>query len=141
MWNRDHTVIKETPSIKLAFIVSTKEETFKIREACYKVSEGLLRNSDFKKEFGVYPTDIHLVGETSKIDNTFIQSYIDFKEIKTSESVGFKRSFKCFCGHEFGLDYTETILHPTGLSSWDCLMAKLGCPEYAIVINILPYEN
>lgn len=141
MLERQMTVIKETPSLKLALIVSTKEETDIIKECCAGVSEGFMKHSQFREKFGVSSTDIHLVGDTSKINNGFIQSYIDCKEIKTSESNGFKKSYKCFCGHDYGLDYKTTILHPTGLSSWDCLMAKLGCPQYAIVINILPYEN
>lgn len=55
------------------------------------------------------------------------------KTIKNPLNNRVERSYKCFCAKPFNLeDMTE---HRTPIESWNCLMIRIGEPQYAIVIE------
>lgn len=55
------------------------------------------------------------------------------KTIKNPLNNRIERSYKCFCAKPLNLeDMTE---HRTPLESWNCLMIRIGEPQYAIVIE------
>lgn len=45
-------------------------------------------------------------------------------------------AYKCFCCDSLNIE--NVLEHKTPVSSWQCLMLKLGEPEYAIVLEIKP---
>lgn len=54
----------------------------------------------------------------------------------TTNAITEKRepAYKCFC---CGLTNIESVLeHKTSIDSWNCLMIRIGEPEYAIVLEI-----
>lgn len=55
------------------------------------------------------------------------------KTIKNPLNNKIERSYKCFCAKPLNLeDMTE---HRTPLESWNCLMIRIGEPQYAIVVE------
>lgn len=55
------------------------------------------------------------------------------KTIKNPLNNKIERSYKCFCAKTLNLeDMTE---HRTPLESWNCLMIRIGEPQYAIIVE------
>lgn len=55
------------------------------------------------------------------------------KTIKNPLNNKIERSYKCFCAKPFNL--TDMTEHKTPLESWNCLMIRIGEPQYAIVVE------
>lgn len=55
------------------------------------------------------------------------------KTIKNPITNTIEQSYKCFCAKPLNLE--DVTSHKTPISSWDCLMIRIGEPEYAIVIE------
>lgn len=55
------------------------------------------------------------------------------KTIKNPINNHIEKSYKCYCAKPINLeDMTE---HKTPLESWNCLMIRIGEPQYAVVIE------
>lgn len=55
------------------------------------------------------------------------------KTIKNPFNNKIERSYKCFCAKLLNL--TNMTEHKTPLESWNCLMIRIGEPQYAIVVE------
>lgn len=55
------------------------------------------------------------------------------KTIKNPLNNKIERSYKCFCAEPLNL--TDMTEHKTPLESWNCLMIRIGEPQYAIVVE------
>ena len=133
-------VIKETTAVKYCFFPLTKEATEELDNDAEAYYKGNMTIVEFKTKWGVVPTIIIMHGDVSDIDSATIHPYLDHVDIKQPEDV-FRKSYKCFCGHCFGLDYTKQILHGSALDSWKCLMTKLENCKYGAILNLFNYEE
>ena len=88
----------------------------------------------FVDKYGFKHTQIILDGDT----------YISANDKKTLEAINsilsrilphpkIERSYKCFCAKPLNL--TDMTEHKTPLESWNCLMIRIGEPQYAIVVE------
>lgn len=97
----------------------------------------------FVEKYGFKHTEMILDGntyidsnnkETLEIINPILSHILPHpKTIKNPINNHIERSYKCFCSKPLNLeDLTE---HTTPLSSWNCLMIRVGEPEYAIILE------
>ena len=141
MFNFDnYTIIKNTTAVKYCFFPLTKEEFEELDSDVEKYYSGKLTLVEFKTKWGVAPTVIILHGDVTDVDSNTIAPYLDSADIKQPNE-SFRKSYKCFSGEEFGLDYTKQILHGTAFDSWSCLMIKQNNCKYGAILNLFDYEK
>ena len=134
------TVIKDTSAVKYCFFPLTKEQVKELDNDIEVYYKGNMTIVDFKNKWGVAPTIIIMHGDVSDVDSNILHPYIDNVDIKQAEDI-FRKSYKCFSGEAFGLDYTKQILHGSALDSWNCLMIKLENCKYGAILNLFDYEK
>lgn len=132
----DMVVTKETPVDKYAFIPITKEQYLVFDNFNSQYHNGLITSDAFIEKFGYSPLAFVLHGETAGADSEMIRPYIDCVDVKESEIHTHRKSYKCFCGAKFGLDYTKQVLHGTAFDAWNCLLTFCNNPKYGIVLNL-----
>lgn len=103
---------------------------------------GQFEVNKFTNKWGFSPNQILMQGETyinqnDKEDFDFFVKVIQRifpKVVKKDETTGTtKEYYKCWCAKP--LNVTELADHRTPLESWNCLMIRLGEPQYAIVLE------
>lgn len=127
-------VIKKSDFENIGFLPIDEELYKEIDEATELFYKNKIKIVDFKEKYKYHPLAFLLYGETDIVNSNLISKYIDCVDLKEGErSV---TSYKCFCGHKFGLDYKTTILHRSALDSWRCLLASTNNPKFAVIINL-----
>ena len=96
---------------------------------------GKMTLTKFNEKYGFNIFSVLGYGKTDEgIDSNFTKNLFDSADITVDEKT--YKSYKCFCGEPFGLNYKEQVLHGSTVSSWNCLMTKLNNPEYVLVFNL-----
>lgn len=104
-------------------------------------------NKFFIDKYGINIKSILAFGETNTISETFLQSFIPFVNIVIEEKDRSKptvvrkiRSAKCYQQEDY--DYANAlhdkstcglVIHESCLSSWLCILEKLGKPTHTII--------
>ena len=138
---KDAVIIKNSSTSKLAFIPVLHSTIIDIDSDYESYCSGKLKREEFQTKYGISPNDLILFGDTTSVTSASICNYLDCADVKETEEIKFRKSYKCFCGHAHGLDYTKQVLHPVALSSWKCLLTYTDLPRYAVIINAKGYEK
>lgn len=137
---KNQVVIKNTKTVKYCFVPLTEKQLKELDNDTKAYFENNMLSVDFETKWNVSPTSIIMHGDVSDITSSEIHPYLDYVDIKQPEDV-FRKSYKCFSGEAFGLDYTKQILHGSALDSWNCLMIKLDNCKYGAIVNIFSNEE
>lgn len=137
-------LINTLPKGNKVYICPMTEEEYK---AFYKDLSGLSSQANvnrFTDKYGFRHTNVVLDGETylnlnNKDEIESIRPILKHilphpkwvKHYLTNNTV--TQSYKCFCVETLGLD--DVTEHRTEIESWNCLMIRLGEPQYAIVVE------
>ena len=121
---------------KIGVLAITEEEHLELADDIKLYWAGKLSLDKFKEKYGFEYLDMILYGNVHEgLTSSVLQELIGYEDVMIDETKTCK-SYICFCGKPYGLDYRKRILHSSPLSSWDCLMIYMNKPDYAIVFNL-----
>ena len=137
---QEAVVMKTTTINEIAFVSLSHKDMLELDADFELYLSGKMKWNTFKDKYNISPNDIYLYGDTTTVTSDTISNYLDCADIKETESMRFRKSYICFCGQKHGLDYTKSVLHPTAISSWKCLLTYKQLPNYGVIFNIKPYR-
>lgn len=132
-------IINENPII-IGVVPISKLEYIELANDYNEYYSGKLTLGKFEKKNGFDLYSMLSFGNPkegsngNKLKSSDVDTFIENTSIKTSDGKNFK-SYRCFCGEHFDLDYKKEVLHPSALSAWNCLIQNIGNPDYIIVFN------
>ena len=135
----DIVIIKDK-NPKIGVLPITEEESKELEQDIELYFNGKLKLYDFIIKYKFQPLHAIMFGNTNDVTSNDLQGYIDFTDVIV-DGLKSRRSYKCFCGENFGLDYKKEILHGSSYDSWRCVMTKLNNPKYAVILNLTSIEN
>lgn len=121
--NRTHTVLKSEPTYEYRFYISDSSEI--------KIIE--------RGNFNIFPNEeIIAYGNTKLSEKTAIEVLESPKFIINLYSNKTEKTWKCYCCPD---ELFNKIGHRTAINAWDCLMVKLGNPEFGIITKFKKYDT
>jgi hypothetical protein len=100
-----------------------------------------LANKFFIKEFKTDVKNIIAFGKSSEVSEAFLEGFIPFVTVSHGQEI--IKSAKCYNSFDpdeykrsmYNLSTCGLVVHETCLSSWLCILEKLGSPEYTIIYS------